>query len=141
MKRCGVCGWQDCICPTEGKRVNLPKIFVFCNNCSDEWHKFTALSEDGVFLAGHICSHHGYAPHDMGVQDGGWKRDIYAKHFPQGFDVVMVDNPREHAELLAAYQRHLSHDKDAYAAKIRRTAGDTEQVVRHDPVEPTNGVR
>lgn len=101
-----------------------PKIFVFCNNCSHEWHEFTALAEDGVFLAGHICSDHGYAPHDMGVREDGWKRDIYARHFPHGFEVVLVENPREHAGVRAAHAKHLAHDKDEYAAKIARLSDD-----------------
>lgn len=88
----------------------LPKIFVFCNSCSHEWHSMAALSEDGVFLAGHVCSSHGWANHDMGIDPDGWKRDEYAKHYPGGFEVVWVDNPRPGhcAELDAAYQRHLT---------------------------------
>jgi hypothetical protein len=71
--------------------VSKPKIFVFCNSCSPQWHHFAAIAEDGTALAGHICSHHGYAAHDMGVDEKGWKRDIYAKHYPDGFEVEYVE--------------------------------------------------
>lgn len=69
----------------------LPKIFVFCNGCSPGWHMFVALAEDGKGLCGHVCSHHAYASHDMGVDENGWKRDIYAKHYPDGFEVVYLE--------------------------------------------------
>jgi len=69
----------------------MKKIYVFCNGCSPDWHSFVAVGEDGKVLAGHICSHHGYARHDMGVDEDGWKRDIYAKHYPDGFKVEYVE--------------------------------------------------
>lgn len=75
---------------TEG--ALLPKIFVFCNGCAArDWHNFVAISEDGEYLAGHVCSHHGYAAHDMGVHENGWNRDIYAKRYPNGFEVVYCE--------------------------------------------------
>jgi hypothetical protein len=95
-----------------------PKIYVFCNNCSPEWHVFTALSEDGVFLAGHVCSHHAYAPHDMGVAENGWKRDTYAKYYPDGFDVELVENPKDHAGVMAAHAKHKAYTEAEYLAKV-----------------------
>ena len=84
-----------------------PKIFVFCNGCSPQWHHFVGIAEDGSALAGHICSHHGYAPHDMGVIENGWKREIYAAHYPDGFEVEYVEvttvaDIEKHAGLVAA---------------------------------------
>lgn len=77
--------------------MTTPKIFVFCNtaNCERpgcDWHSMVALAEDGACLAGHICSHHGFAAHDMGIHPDGWKRERYAKHYPDGFDVVWVES-------------------------------------------------
>ena len=69
----------------------MKKIYVFCNGCSPGWHNFLAIAEDGACLAGHVCSHHGYAAHDMGVDENGWKRDIYAKHYPDGYEVEYVE--------------------------------------------------
>lgn len=81
-----------------------PKIFVFCNCCSPEWHEMMAIAEDGHILTGHICSSHGWAWHDMGIDHDGWKRDLYAAHYPQGFEVEWVDgNPLEHPGVKAAY--------------------------------------
>ena len=88
-----------------------PKIFVFCNSCSPQWHNFVALAEDGVGLAGHVCSNHGYAAHDMGVNEDGWKRDIYAQHYPNGFEVEYVEvnskaDAEAHPGLRAAFAAH-----------------------------------
>jgi hypothetical protein len=90
----------------------LPRIFVFCNTVECEkppgdWHSMVALAEDGTGLAGHICSSHGWARHDMGIDPAGWKRDIYAKHYPEGFEVVWVEDarPGHNPDLDAAYAR------------------------------------
>jgi hypothetical protein len=88
-----------------------PKIFVFCNGCSKQWHSFVAIAEDGKVLTGHICSHHGYARHDMGVDESGLKRDIYARHYPDGFEVEYVEvtskaDVSNHAGLSAACAAH-----------------------------------
>lgn len=103
------------------------KIFVFCNGCSPNWHSFSALSEDGEFLSGHICSSHGFAYHDMGVDEDGWKRDIYAKRYPAGFEVVMVDgDPKEHPGVMAAHAKHVAAGPDG-------TPWQREQAASADP--------
>jgi hypothetical protein len=81
------------------------KVYVFCNtrDCEGtEWHSMVAIAEDGTYLAGHICSHHGFAAHDMGIDPDGWKRDTYAKHYPQGFEVVWIEDPTKSNALDAA---------------------------------------
>lgn len=100
-----------------------PKIFVFCNGCSPEWHPHCAIAEDGAVLAQHLCSHHGWALHDMGVREDGWKRDLYAAHYPDGFEVVYVEVKSKadfdaSAELVAAFARH-----DARAATEEAARG------------------
>ena len=80
-----------------------PKIYVLCNSCAPQWHAAMAMAEDGTCLAAHVCSSHGFIPHDMGIDEDGWKRDLYAKHYPGGFEVEWVEKPREHAGLMAAY--------------------------------------
>ncbi len=91
-----------------------PKIYVFCNNkgCKDTgsgsfrgWHNMQALAEDGTGLAGHLCSNHAFARHDMGIDANGWNRDLYAKHYPDGFEVVWVADPEKHEGLQAALAR------------------------------------
>jgi len=93
-----------------------PKIFVFCNSCSPGWHSMVAIAEDGEVLAGHVCSDHGYANHDMGLTPDGWKRDKYAAHYPDGFEVVGVQDPTlgVNADFDAAL--------DAHAARLQSDA-------------------
>ncbi len=88
--------------------VALPVIYVFCNqkNCdgSGTWHEMVAIAEDGTHLAQHVCSNHFYAPHDMGIVESGWKRDLYAKHYPNGFSVKWIEG-KELANFAAEVQR------------------------------------
>ena len=103
--------------------MNVPTIYVFCNGCSPGWHNFVAVAEDGTGLAGHVCSDHGYADHDMGVIETGWKRDIYAKHYPEGFDVEYVEvrsraDSERHPGLAAALAKNLER-RDASEAVIK----------------------
>ena len=72
-----------------------PFIYVFCNQkCCDgsgDWHSMIGIAEDGACLSGHVCSSHGWAFHDMGIDENGWKRDLYAKHYPDGFQVKWIE--------------------------------------------------
>jgi len=72
----------------------LPKIYVWCNSCQPQWHHAMAMAEDGTHLASHICSHHGFIPGDVGINPGGWKRDLYEAHYPGGFEVVWIEDAR-----------------------------------------------
>ena len=101
---------------TVGNDDRKPQIFVWCNSCSDGWHQMAAIAEDGEPLAGHICSHHGYAAHDMGIHPDGWKRDKYAAKYPGGFDVVWIedfDNGGEAFRL--ALERNTARQREAEA--------------------------
>lgn len=84
-----------------------PKVYVFCNSCAPGMHMVMAIAEDGTPLAGHCCSSHAFAPHDMGISEKGWKRDKYAAHYPDGFEVEWVEDPMpgQHAGLDAAIER------------------------------------
>ena len=92
-----------------------PIIYAFCNGGSSGWYNCQALTEDGVFIAGHLCSDPSWGPHDMGV-DSDWKHETYRKYYPDGFEVVWVkvDDPR----LLAAYEQHKSMTTEDSEAKI-----------------------
>jgi hypothetical protein len=92
-----------------GKR--LPKIFIFCNTkCESrgDWHSMMAIAEDGTGIAGHLCSSHRWGWHDMGLTSS-WKRDLYDKHYPGGYELVWVEDA-EHPEkvdgLTAAFERN-----------------------------------
>lgn len=96
-----------------------PKIFVFCNGCSDElggMHNAIAVSEDGHVLAGHCCSNHYWIRHDMGLTSD-WKHEEYRKHYPDGFDLEFVDleasRVMEHEGVKAAHARHLENRKES----------------------------
>lgn len=88
--------------------IEPSKIFVFCNSCSPGWHSAIALAEDGTALAGHICSAHGWIPHDMGLTSD-WKHEVYKKHYPEGWGLVLVepvDDPLKHPGAAAAIARN-----------------------------------
>lgn len=91
--------------------MSLPKIFVFCNVCMPDRHTFVAIAEDGHVLAGHVCSSHSWAYHDMGVNENGWKRDTYSKHYPDGFEVEYIETKTKsdvdnHPGLSAAFEKN-----------------------------------
>lgn len=83
----------------------MTKIFVFCNNkgCTGggDWHNMAAIGEDGKRFPGHVCSSHGWAHHDMGIDEDGWKRDLYAAAYPDGFTVEWVEDFDSHEGLRA----------------------------------------
>jgi hypothetical protein len=113
----------------------LPKIYVFCNGCSPAWHNFVAIAEDGTGLAGHVCSAHGYAAHDMGVNENGWKRDIYAAHYPDGFEVVYVevrgtDDLQAHPGLAAAAMKNSARGRVISAYRELHGSDPTEEFIR-----------
>lgn len=90
------------------------KIFIFCNSCAPQWHHATSLSEDGVFLAGHICSDHLYIPHDMGMTSN-WKHETYNKYAPEGWELVLTEPMSP--EVTEAYKKHKSYTKEEYEKK------------------------
>jgi hypothetical protein len=101
---------------TEVAPVAKGVIYAFCNGGSGDWWNMLALAEDGHCLAGHVCSHPSYGRGDMGVT-GDWKHDLYAKHYPQGFEVVWIDDPRTDERLRAAYLKNQALAKDIEALK------------------------
>jgi hypothetical protein len=64
-----------------------------------------AIAQDGTVLASHVCSDHGYARHDMGFT-GSWKHDAYNEHYPDGWELEMVEDakPGEHTGLDEAFR-------------------------------------
>lgn len=79
------------------------KIFAFCNGGSPGWYSAMAICEDGHVVAQHICSSEGWIKHDLGIGSTS-KHDNYAKHCPEGYELVWVDNPKTHEGLQAAYR-------------------------------------
>lgn len=95
-----------------------PKIFGFVNGGTPGWYIVEALSEDGYFLAQHLCSHPSFGPHDIGVTSD-WKHEIYRAHYPEGFEVVWVEDPKTHEGLKAAYERHLVTPEEEYNKRMQ----------------------
>lgn len=108
------------------------KIYGFVNGGSGDWWTVTALCEDGIFLASHICSSAAWGPHDIGVTSD-WKHETYKKHCPEGFEVIwVVGNPKDSPEVMAAYAKHLEKgeaQKKAEAEKKTSDASDTGTVL------------
>lgn len=78
-----------------------PKIFGFCNGGSRGWYEVLAVTEDGTCLASHCCSHPGFGPGDIGVTTN-WKHELYWAHYPNGFVMEWVEDPKSHDGLNAA---------------------------------------
>jgi hypothetical protein len=82
----------------------MSKIFCFVNSQPmPDWLNVVAISEDGDCLAGHVSSNASWAKHDIGVTSN-WKHEHYKEKYPDGYEVIWVDNPREHKECWAAIE-------------------------------------
>ena len=82
-----------------------PRIYCWVNSGKGtDWQIVLAMAEDGVVLASHCSSHHVWAMHDIGITSD-WKHDAYAKHYPNGFELEWLDDPKPgtHAGFDAAY--------------------------------------
>lgn len=100
-------------------------IYVFQNGMIGDDLTGDALADDGVFLAGHISSSEAWLKHDMGVTSTR-KHEIYAAHFPDGFEVVFVERDavreRNHAGLEAAYALFLKKNATTEGATDGQSA-------------------
>ena len=92
-----------------------PKIFLWCVATGTGSEYVTgstlggevigyALSEDGEILASHVSSNRDYAKHDMGWTSG-WKHDHYKEKYPNGYELVWVDDPHTDQEFQTAYNK------------------------------------
>jgi hypothetical protein len=102
----------------------LPVIYGFNNGGSLEWYEGCLISQDGVFLGSHICSHEGFMRGDLGVLEGSRpdRHEAFKKHYPEGYrmDFVSHGDARTHAGLQAAFEAH----KARQAAGQPTTEGD-----------------
>ena len=90
-----------------------PKIFAFNNGGSPDWLRAVAIAESGHVVGGHICSDEGFImQHDIGVTSN-WHHDEYAKHYPDGFEVVWVPTSEifTHPGLQAALAKNKELEK------------------------------
>src|SRR5690606_11525006 len=89
---------------------DLPVIYGFNNGGNPGRYSGVLLAEDGTVFGGHICSHEGYMPHDLGILEGtrpDW-HEMFRKHYPDGYRMVFVSAPDvlTHPGLEAARQRN-----------------------------------
>lgn len=84
----------------------LPVVYGFNNGGSPGWFEGVLLAQDGTFLGGHICSHEGYMPSDLGIREGfrSDRHETFMTHYPNGYrmDFVSYDDVSKHEGLLAA---------------------------------------
>jgi hypothetical protein len=74
-----------------------PKIYCFSNVVGGGDGAAYAIAEDGAILGSHWCSHEGFIPHDLGVQEGSRPdrhENDYAKHYPDGYEMEFVGSRR-----------------------------------------------
>ena len=98
------------------------KIFCFINGGNVEMYHVDALSEDGHFVSGHLSSSIGWAKHDIGI-DSSWKHDIYKQYYPEGFELVWVDDVHNHEGLQAAYKKYCDMGEEEYKKTYEEKMG------------------
>lgn len=67
------------------------KIYLACFPCGKMGVVGYALAENGEGLASHLSSSEEWSKHDMGLTSD-WKHEHYAKCFPEGFELIWIDN-------------------------------------------------
>jgi hypothetical protein len=84
-----------------------PKIYAFINSQLEDGSAMAnALAEDGTLLVQAIASSVGEALFKVGV-GSDWYSDVYADHYPNGYEIEHVSAPlQDHAGLMAAYAKH-----------------------------------
>lgn len=77
-----------------------------------------AMAEDGHVLAGHLSSSEFWARYDLGLTSDR-KHDEYRKHYPDGYELEWVDDPRAHEGLMAAYAKNQELGRAAAAGSVQ----------------------
>ncbi len=61
-----------------------------------------AMAEDGEGLGSHLSSNSSFSKHDMGLTSD-WKHEAYDKHYPDGFELVWLDDPESDTGWVRAF--------------------------------------
>lgn len=88
---------------TGGEKPKI-RIFVASNWGSDL--SMCAVAEDGDEIANHISSNTAWGRLDMGLDGGSRKHDLYAKKYPDGYELVWVDDWRSDPFLMAQAEKN-----------------------------------
>jgi hypothetical protein len=95
----------------------MPKIFCFSNVKGGGDGVAYAMAEDGTVLGSHWCSHEGFVPHDLGVEEGSRpdRHKTYAEHYPDGYEMefVRASDVTTHAGLIEAFRLNQEQAKAA----------------------------
>jgi hypothetical protein len=62
-----------------------------------------ALAEDGHGLCSHFSSHEAWSKHDLGL-NSDWKHEIYEKKYPEGYELIWIDDPDHDERWLKAVE-------------------------------------
>lgn len=85
---------------------DLPTIYGFNNGGSAGFMDAVLMAEDGGYLGGHLCSHEGFMPGDLGIRKGSRpdRHEDFRNHYPHGYQMEFVrsENIGSHAGLTAA---------------------------------------
>lgn len=101
-----------------------PRIYCWVNaGRGTDMQMVVAMAEDGTGLAGHLSSHEDWAKHDIGVTSD-WKHEVYREHYPDGFEVVWVDN---------FHQRMQTDMRFAQAVALNRVQGERAKAAATSP--------
>lgn len=99
---------------------NKPKIFVYCQPC-ESWGDGSvlgyAIAEDGCGLISHLSSNIDWSKHDMGITSN-WHHDDYKEHYPEGYQLIWVDDPENDEELKTVWKLN----EEVYQSKIKNKA-------------------
>ena len=88
----------------------LPWIIGWNNGGGTEFLSARLIAQDGTPLGGHICSHEGYMPSDLGVLDGTApdRHEEFRAHYPDGYrmDFVSYTDAGHDPRLIEAFRLH-----------------------------------
>ena len=94
--------------PEEKPVGDLPVIYGFNNGGSPGWYNAMLISEEGLGLGGHICSHECYMPHDLGILEGSRpdRHETFREQYPNGYRMEFVPNTKvpSHQKLNEAFR-------------------------------------
>lgn len=89
--------WNDTHCvafnPHNKPVEDLPTIWCFNNGGSPGFFDAVALAENGDVLGGHLCSHEGFIPGDLGAHVGhrlDRHENQYSKCYPDGYKMHFI---------------------------------------------------
>jgi hypothetical protein len=83
----------------------MKKVYAFQNFVGGGEGPGIGIAEDGTVLAEHWSSNPYWAEHDLGARSN-WKHELYAAHYPEGFEVEFV--PADKVDAHEGLQRALA---------------------------------